>query len=932
MYASQIPATFPIPFANSAGSPYIRPVPTPSQIGITDGAASLADGFPPLNFTPIQSGGVPPFGQDMNGILNQITANLRWIQAGGLAQYNATFSTVIGGYPLGAVLVKAAGGGFWQSTTDNNVTNPDTGGAGWVSMAGSGGGSGGTFLTVSGTDTLVATPTPAVGGYSPGQVYSFVTTGANVGSSVTLNISGLGAVPIHKMGSVALSAGDLISGAMIVVEFDGASFQVTGGLSMASSGGVPIGSIQYFPVETPVQTLTDPAGSVWLRTGSAILYNPTLHGQINALGLVRTDNVHGFVPVSQAGRFWYGNAMYYSYTLPGGDGVRFLLSGVGGSQSSYTDLTFFSNSLPQVIGGSQNVSQPCYYRGWMIFAVTNALGLSLWATKDGNTFNKFTFSISLYAGYAFAPLVAANGSSMMVVYQGSSGSYVAANIDFEPTVPSAGTPIPSVTSASPLTLVAGPDGIMILDQAVSYPRFYGNDNQSTTSITSPSLGSSCNDAVYNPTNGLWVITTINGQIMSGTIVGGFTVRTSPLLTGSYPYLYNVASGLIAAGTGSTPTGAYSPDGVTWTAIAGTTSVTGSNVSVGDNFIQTGLGTLVYGSTSQYTSDNYFADVAYFNSKYVYAGGFNSGVVFTSSSADSSTFDFVPSAYQTGTTKVYSILRVANSNILAIGNALTMATSSDAVTWTQRTVSGAVAGAQPTDCVYFGGNYYVSCTVPTGSNNVFYSPNLSSWTGEAATSTAMAVNALATNGTTLVAAGATQLRYSTNGTTWTTCTGGPAGATALFYDSTNTRYVAVLSPNVAALGGQSHACYTSPDGITWTAQTAINTYPLDTIITRIFKSGSIYYAISTGTLATDLVMQSASALFTSPTIWNTEMPESFFGHSGPSGITGAGPGANIGEVVELNAGMSWSINGAYSSIIGTKMRMTYQGSIGFLRVQ
>ena len=35
-------------------------IPVPSQIGITPGAASFTDGFPPLTATPIGSGGIPP--------------------------------------------------------------------------------------------------------------------------------------------------------------------------------------------------------------------------------------------------------------------------------------------------------------------------------------------------------------------------------------------------------------------------------------------------------------------------------------------------------------------------------------------------------------------------------------------------------------------------------------------------------------------------------------------------------------------------------------------------------------------------------------------------------------------------------------------------------------------------------------------------------
>ena len=135
MQSTNIPSKIPLPFANAAGSGYVNTIPTASQIGITNGRASLTDGFPPLTFTPIGSGGVPPFGADMNGILKEITAIQQWQEAGGFFPYDSAFSTTVGGYPKGAVLQSSSFNGFWISTAENNTTNPDTGGAGWSSLA-----------------------------------------------------------------------------------------------------------------------------------------------------------------------------------------------------------------------------------------------------------------------------------------------------------------------------------------------------------------------------------------------------------------------------------------------------------------------------------------------------------------------------------------------------------------------------------------------------------------------------------------------------------------------------------------------------------------------------------------------------------------------------------------------------------------------------
>lgn len=135
MQSSNIPSKIPLPFANAAGGSYVNTIPVNSQIGIVNGRASLADGFPPLTFTPIASGGVPPFGSDMNGILKEITSIQQWQEAGGFFPFDASFAATIGGYPAGAIIQSSNHTGLWLSTIENNSNNPDTGGAGWSSLA-----------------------------------------------------------------------------------------------------------------------------------------------------------------------------------------------------------------------------------------------------------------------------------------------------------------------------------------------------------------------------------------------------------------------------------------------------------------------------------------------------------------------------------------------------------------------------------------------------------------------------------------------------------------------------------------------------------------------------------------------------------------------------------------------------------------------------
>lgn len=186
MLASSIPAKFPIPFANGAGGAFVRPIPVPSQTGITPGAASLTDGFPPINFVPVNIGGIPPSGQDVNGILKQITQWNQWQAAGGPIQYDVAFALAIGGYPQGAVISSAlVFGNQYISTADNNQTNPE---AGAVAFTGS---ISGTTLTV----TAVASGALALGqpisgaGISAGTVLTAFGSGTGGTGTYSVNNS-----------------------------------------------------------------------------------------------------------------------------------------------------------------------------------------------------------------------------------------------------------------------------------------------------------------------------------------------------------------------------------------------------------------------------------------------------------------------------------------------------------------------------------------------------------------------------------------------------------------------------------------------------------------------------------------------------------------------------------------------------------------------
>ena len=211
--------------------------PIPPAADPATGRAGFDQGFSAINMTAKEAGGIPPFGQDFNGIFFSITEILRYMQAGGLPTYSAAMSTAIGGYPLGAMLLKASGLGLWRNAVANNTSNPDTGGAGWISDA-VGNYAGATVITASSTSLTAA---------QAGQAFLFST------ASSTCTFPTSSSVPAGSCYRIETSAGVTLS--------------VTGGASM-QVGNASVTSF-YLPAGTDALVIS--AGTTWWVFGSGTL-------------------------------------------------------------------------------------------------------------------------------------------------------------------------------------------------------------------------------------------------------------------------------------------------------------------------------------------------------------------------------------------------------------------------------------------------------------------------------------------------------------------------------------------------------------------------------------------------------------------------------------------------------------------------------------
>ncbi len=212
MNIADIPLKIPAAWASSAAAGDIDVIPLTTGV---PGRASWRIGFPPLNFLPVPSGGIPPFGQDENGVLNAMSAWLLWAEAGGPIQYDSAFSTQISGYPKGAFLQGAQLGQWWLSLVDNNTSDPDTGGANWLLY----GPTAAPLYEATGTaNALIVATSPVTSTLTDGLTLAIVVL-ANNTTAATLD-AGPGAKIIKRNNGGDLLVGDLKAEQNILVIYD----------------------------------------------------------------------------------------------------------------------------------------------------------------------------------------------------------------------------------------------------------------------------------------------------------------------------------------------------------------------------------------------------------------------------------------------------------------------------------------------------------------------------------------------------------------------------------------------------------------------------------------------------------------------------------------------------------------------------------------
>jgi len=172
------------------------------------GAASWDSGFPVETEEPLTSGGIPPDRLDVNGVLFSMSQHTAFLQAGGVYKWDAALGAV--GYAEGTTLLLNDNVTLVTSLLDANTTNPNSSMVGWQ-FANANAAPNFNAPTTGGAInayTLTTSATP----HGQSLIISFVVQSAhtNTGAS-TINVNGLGAVPITYFDGSPLKGGELVA-------------------------------------------------------------------------------------------------------------------------------------------------------------------------------------------------------------------------------------------------------------------------------------------------------------------------------------------------------------------------------------------------------------------------------------------------------------------------------------------------------------------------------------------------------------------------------------------------------------------------------------------------------------------------------------------------------------------------------------------------
>lgn len=240
--------------------------------------------------------------------------------------------------------------------------------------------------TASGTNTYTATITPAIAAYLNTHRFFIRFTNANTGAS-TLNLNGLGAVPIVRNNGNALTSGDILAGGIYVLAYDGTNFR----LITPSRPNLVNGNGTTFATDR-------------INLGGAIDNSITYTYSIDQNELHILPVQSSYTKLTRKVNTTNGTSLpltVFSYTVPAGECVGFRVVCLGHRTDS-TGLGRFESKVRYVANEGGTLSAPAtatdflsqnYAIAWDIVTVGTTVNINI-TTGGGNI--DWLFTIELY--------------------------------------------------------------------------------------------------------------------------------------------------------------------------------------------------------------------------------------------------------------------------------------------------------------------------------------------------------------------------------------------------------------------------------------------------------------------------------------------------------------------------------------------------------
>ena len=231
-------------------------------------------------------------------------------------------------------------------------------------------GSTNTYITAAGADTITGTVTPTLTAYTTGQQFSFVAAATNT-TSVTLNIDGVGAKAVTRAGTTALAAGDILTGQVALVEYDGTQFQlldpnaftnlrVSGTLGVTGittlTGAATLSAALTYGGVTLTNAVTG-TGKMVLDTtptiATPVLTNPTVTAYLETAPAIVNSSTSQTIALASGTVLSYtltGNCTFTMPTATSGTSfiVRLIQDATGSRTATFTSVKWPGGTVPTI--------------------------------------------------------------------------------------------------------------------------------------------------------------------------------------------------------------------------------------------------------------------------------------------------------------------------------------------------------------------------------------------------------------------------------------------------------------------------------------------------------------------------------------------------------------------------------------------------------